>query len=297
VGQWLSNEIPKIIKTFVVAILKNLTPLKNIKEIANNLKNAAKAGYTAYRSSDLSKLLRSGEAAQVVEGVILQIKKDAFTHVAQALEQTFTSLVKMAAPVGQIYEAVKQAFTYIAKIYFHFRDIYKMERIIVEATDLYKTAMKQKKQKKQGGMFKDSILFQEWFQDVIDDMPIVASWVMACPLTGSFTGYLSATSKEGQDLTDNVLADNLKRLDEVKGYAIKYIQESETKIQPKNNNKLIAMSLKIAQGEKISVGSFNKEFKKMQRKEKWNLKDVWTIEEEKLNQAPIGMVPWFSLAW
>jgi len=297
VGQWLCNEIPRIIKTFLGAILSELDPFKDFKNIATNLKKAAEKGYTAYRSGDLSKLLRSGEAAQVVEAVVVQIKTSALTHVAQGLDKGFTSLLKMAPPLGQVYGAMKKAFNYIAKIYFHFRNIYKMERIVLDAQTQYEKAMKDKR----GGLFRDANKFQKWFKDVIDDMPIVASYVMGNPLTGSFTGFLSASSKGGQALTDFILADNLKRLDDVKEYARQFIQESETKIEAKSkNNKLIVMSLQIANGEKIKIKEFNKEFEKMQKREKWELQRAWSMAYTEPGSGSMygaAMVPWFVMKY
>merc|ERR1712151_1408180 len=126
--------------------------------------------------------------------------------------------------------------------------IYKMECITLDAQKQYEIAQNDRR----GGLFRDANKFQKWFKDVIDDMPIVASYVMGNPLTGSFTGFLSASSKGGPALTDWVLGDNLKRLDDVKEFARKFIQESETKIEAKDRkNKLIVMSLQIANGDKI----------------------------------------------
>jgi len=297
VGQWLCNEIPKIIKTFLGAILSEITPLKDFKKIATNLKEAAVKGYTAYRSSDLSTLLRSGEAAQVVEAIVVQIKKSALTHVAKGLDKGFTSLLKMTPPLGQVYGAMKKAYNYIAKIYFHFRDVYKMERIVHDAHEQYEIA----KRDRNGGLFRDANKFQKWFKDVIDDMPIVASYVMGNPLTGSFTGFLSASSKGGPALTDWVLGDNLKRLDDVKEYARQFIKDSETKIEAKDRkNKLIVMSLQIANGDKIKIKDFNKEFERMQKKEKWELQQAWSmayIEPGSGNMYGSVMVPWFVIKY
>lgn len=132
-------------------------------------------------------------------------------------------------------------------------------------------------------------------------MPIVASYVMGNPLTGSFTGFLSASSKEGPTLTDAVLEDNSKRLDNVKEYARQFIKESETKIEAKHKrNKLIVMSLQIANGEKISINEFNKEFEEMQKQEKWELQQAWSMdytEPGNGNMMGAAIVPWFVMKY
>merc|ERR1712045_483695 len=268
-GEWLLTQIPNIIKTLLCKVVDIILPLGNMVAIGKNLFKFGKQGYASYMTYDLSKDIHEGVPKKVVDAIVKQIKWDVGNAVGDAVSNAVKGLMKVAPPVGQIIAIIEDAMGYITRLFIHFKDIFKTERIIAQAKYEWKLATTSRER----SLVEDSENFQAFFTDIIDDYPLAACYVMGSPLTGSFNGFLSGTSKCGECLTVKELKHNAKALDIVKDNARSYIKSHSVKLscdRTTPTGKIVGLALDIATGKKVTP-EFNNKLKRLQFQKDWDV--------------------------
>merc|ERR1719384_1741455 len=96
-------------------------------------------------------------------------------------------------------------------------------------------------------LYTDAAMFQKWFVGVIDTMPIISSYCLAMPMTGSYLSFLSAVSEKGEPLKDEELKKNKDLFETVKNNAMTFIQQHSVKLS--SSDPMVQHSLRVAQGE------------------------------------------------
>jgi hypothetical protein len=263
VSKWLAKHIPDIVLVFMRNVVKSLLPLGDMISIGSDLISAVRLGYDAYKASNVAGAIKSGDFQTVFNTIRKQIKYDAIGKVANSVKTALTGALKLAPPVGQIASVIQSVMGFIVRVYYHFRHTYKMDQVLFMARKLYPKATKEAGRGK--GYFKDAAQFHKYFTGIVGDMPVIASYVLGNPLTGSYNGFLSAIQECGGCLSEAQLRSNAKVLDNVKGYARSYIQKHSVKLV--SADKVTALALSIAQGKDVNLGNFKREFDALKGRE------------------------------
>jgi hypothetical protein len=103
-------------------------------------------------------------------------------------------------------------------------------------------------------IYRDASAFQKWFADIIKDLPIISCYCMSMPLTGSYFGFLAATSTNNSSFSFAQLERNNMLFDDIKNSARNFIADHGIKIL--SDDPMVAMSLNVAQGNSLSIGDF-----------------------------------------
>merc|ERR1739846_125971 len=96
---------------------------------------------------------------------------------------------------------------------------------------------------------------------------------MGSPLTGSFNGFLSGTSKCGECLDAKELKKNAQALHVIKDNARSYIQSHSVKLscdRKTTYGKIVGLALDIANGKKVTP-DFNTKFRMLQFQKDWDV--------------------------
>merc|ERR1712151_1374834 len=153
--------------------------------------------------------------------------------------------------VGKLVGTIKSFLGYIAELFYHYKDTTKIRAIIADSKDKYQDATNGKK----GNYIQDGSKFYEWYKGVVEDMPIVSSYALANPLTGSYLGFLSLLSKQGKTVTDKQLQENLKYFDTLKDTARTFIQRHSVKLtcdRTTNDGRIVGLALDIVNGKEVN---------------------------------------------
>jgi hypothetical protein len=145
-----------------------------------------------------------------------------------------------SAGAGVVVNAIANFFSFIYKLFVRIKDTIKFRKVIEEA------AIKDDK-------YTNADAFQTWFQGVITQLPIISSYCLTMPMTGSFYGFLAATSTNNSSFSFNQLERNNNMFNDVKKRAFSYIGNSDLKVT--STDKMVQQSLTIAQGGGVNLGS------------------------------------------
>lgn len=223
--------IPEVLKNIASAISSvGLTPAK----IASSLYTAISSGVLHYKTASLSKSVHIGSTRDIVES----IRSQTMGKVKVAIKDMATTALKGAvslAPFGALVTAIIGVLEYVAGLYEHYK-----ERIVV--SDILKLAC----ERHHGGIYKDAGEFNSWFKEQIEKSPLLASYMISLPLTGSYYGFLNLFYDDGTEISSDLLRLNYNNIYGLKEAAAGYIRESKIRLVAAEGNKLLQHSLDCA---------------------------------------------------
>ena len=173
-----------------------------------------------------------------------------------ALSDALIAGLNAANPaIASIASAVRSIFGFIAKVFFHFRQVFKLKKIMIEAKE-HKDVNKLHEKPKE---------FNDWYGDMIKDMPIISCYCLAMPMTGSFYGFLnqvvvssSSSNSDGNNtnntklaLTQEQLKENHELFEDVKVRARQFVKEHSIKLN--SDDPVVKMSIEVAVGKTIEI--------------------------------------------
>merc|ERR1712183_657624 len=169
--------------------------------------------------------------------------------------------------VGQFVSAVRDILGHIGELFYHYRDTRKLELIIQDAQRKC-----ERLDREPDNLVDNAELFYEWYKEVVSDMPIISSYALASPLTGSYYGFLSSVSKGGRWLTQNDLAYNFDSLKTLKREAVAFMTKHNVKLA--SQDVLVAASIDIAYGRPYNPKKFEKMLNELHLAQPW-IREWW----------------------
>jgi hypothetical protein len=241
----ISNLIPQIPRIIGEIFAGVMSQLGNVIGIGKNIYKAISA-YSTYRHrSELEAGILSGHPQQIISSVYEQIK----STMKEAGKDILISGLKMGLDfatvgAGTVLNAFVSVIEFVYKIYARIRDTFKLRAVLSEAR------IKDDK-------WRDADAFQKWFLTAITKLPIISCYCITMPMTGSYFGFLAATSTNNESFSFEQLERNNRMFNDVKRRAFGYIADNDIKLT--SSNKMVAQSLSVAQGGTITVGNMDNE--------------------------------------
>ncbi len=233
-AQGIINGLPQMIKAIFGGILANITGVYNI---GKGLKGAYKAGKSYYSTRKFSDEIKSGHPKTIIEGVRKQIKDSGWGSFRDAVKAGAMMGVAALNPVVATFVGVlTSAFSFFKDLVHRFKETHKLTEVFTKARELLRTGLHRKPAK-----------FQKWFLETIKDMPILSSYFLTMPLTGSYYGFLAVVSYDGSKKSMKQLERNYLVFNDVKKWASKFVKGHAIKIW--SDDAIVNHSLKTARQE------------------------------------------------
>jgi len=225
----LLANVPSVIKTTLGFIAGNLG---TVLDVAKGLYGAAQQAFNCYRTRHIENGVKEGVTRDIVVNVRSEMKSTGWGHIKDAVKSALLAGITAAnAIVGSIVNAIASLFSFFSGIIETIKDRIKLKDIFQQARD-----------NKQNKLYldKDKETFREWFLAVLDNMPIVASYCISLPMTGSFYGFLRLVGVEDKELQRNYM-----EFQKVQEEAAKFVQDHAIKLQ--SQDIVVSMSLRQVQ--------------------------------------------------
>jgi len=239
--EWLTGQMPSLVANFMSSAFQHLMLGLDVYGIGKNLFNAARAAHDHFKTQHLADGIKSGIPKEVIESVRDQIKAYGLDGLSAAVQDALVVGLSVGVPaVGSIVGLIKSIFDFIITAFVHFHDMWKLDGVIEQAKNHW-----------QAKLYTDAKAFRKWYVEVIKDMPILSSYCLAMPMTGSYFGFLAMVGKDGKALTPKELKTNHDLFERVKASAKSFIGDHSVKL--KSDDPMVMQSIKLARGETVTV--------------------------------------------
>jgi hypothetical protein len=233
--EWLIKQLPDLVSTFMAKVLKSVVKIVDVVTIGKNLMKAAHAAWDTSKTSKLETGIKKGTPLSVIQSVRDQIKTFGLYAFSSAVQDALVFGLKAGAPgAGEVLDWVKKIFECLLSIFIHFHDMWKLDKVIVEARTKY-----------QAKLYTNARAFQAWYLEVIGDMPIISSYCLAMPMTGSYNNFLSVVSGDSNQLSDADLKTNYDLFQKVQANAKDFVKKHSVKLRSKDAT--VMQSIKAVQ--------------------------------------------------
>merc|ERR1712045_386025 len=265
-GEYVLDQIPTIIRTFLGEVFDVHKSFKKVANIVGNIGRGVQAAYRIWRTRNLLDDINDGAPSLIIEGVRNQIKSQGMWKALEGVGGILQEGLNVAVPVvGKVVSTITSILGRIGEVFYHFKDTRKLELIIEDAQNKYESW----ERKTADNLVVNGNKFYKWYSQAVNDMPIISSYALATPLTGSYYGFLSTVSKTGRWLTQEELASNYDSLRTLKTEAMGFMREHSVKLYSRVS--LVAMSIDIAHGIPFDQEKFNDMLQKLIYREPWIL--------------------------
>ncbi len=207
------------------------------------LAQAGKAAIGVWKSRNLDAAILKGSPNEIIKTVRDQIKNSGYDGVKSAIKAGvlagLSAIPGAGDIVGAIASAISSVYCFVTKVFDHLKEVRHLKAVIIDAgaklsNKLYETAGP----------------FNLWFKKTIADLPIVSSYCMTLPLTGSYYGFLTLVSADGSELSYKQLEQNYTMFNDVKVWAKKFVEDHSVKLYSANT--MVQHSISKARGEKTA---------------------------------------------
>lgn len=238
----LLNSLPRIIGEVFSGVASQLGGIINI---GKNIKSAVSAYGTYRHKSELEAGILSGHPKQIVSSVHDQIRGTIKDGAKGVLKQALLIGLDVAmVGASTVLKAFMGVIEFVYALYTRFKETRKLRKAFEDA-------------RTKKDIYRDASAFQKWFADIIKDLPIISCYCMSMPLTGSYFGFLAATSTNNSSFSFAQLERNNMLFDDMKNSGRNFIADHGIKIL--SDDPMVAMSLNVAQGNSLSIGDFENE--------------------------------------
>lgn len=232
--------LPELLKKILGAVLQNLG---NVVDIVKNLAKAGKAAIATFSTRNLEDVILSGHPRNVIHAVRDQIKDNGMDGVKDAVKGALLTGIGVANPIaGTICSAIASVYKFVTDLYTRYKDRLKLAALIQAA-----------KAQLESRLYEDAYRFNKWFLEAIKDLPVLSSYCLCMPLTGSYFGFLTLIGTDGSAMSYSQLERNYAQFNDVKKWARKLVIED--KIRLESSNRLVAHSLACARQDTESQTS------------------------------------------
>jgi hypothetical protein len=235
--QWLKAQLEEIVISFVANILKSWGLVGDAASLVKNVGASVKAGWETFVTRKLEDGIKSGAPKIIIEGVRDQIKDYGLKSFGKAVVSALTMGLNAALPgVGEVIDTIKTILVFIHGAFVHYHDLSLFKKVIKDAGVQHNAQL-----------YTKPLQFQTWFVEAVKTMPIISSYCLVMPMTGSYMSFLSVMSEEGKPLSDSELKENKKLFEKVKGDAKEFVQWHS--VQLSSTDALVHHSLTVAHGD------------------------------------------------
>lgn len=241
IAEEAANFVIKGLPDLLVQVLGGLlSKITTVYAVIKGLAQAGSAGIAVWSTRDCSKGIIAGAPREIIDSVRDQIKADGYKGVQDAVKAGvlagLSAIPGAGDVVGAIASAISSIYAFVTKVFDHFREIHHLKKVIKEASSNL-----------QGKLHEEAANFNKWFKKTIAFLPIVSSYCMSLPLTGSYYGFLTLVSTDGTELSYKELQRNYGMLNDVKKWAQKFVKDHSVRLS--SSNKVVAHSIGAARGE------------------------------------------------
>lgn len=224
-----------VLKVFGAA----LAQLGAVIDLGKNLAAAVKAAAQVYHSRHLVAATIPGQPRTIVKAVRDQVIGEGKDAMYGAIWTAINIGLNATMPIaGCIMKALVSVYKFIA-------DIVSKNRAIKAIRDVIAGA----KVKYDNKAIENGREFRNWFTQVVSQSPLIASYLMCNPYTGSFYGFLAMVASDGSELGFETLQRNLGEFDDTKQAAHRFILASS--FQLKSDEKDVGHALRLAVGPPV----------------------------------------------
>ena len=235
--------------------------ISTVVAVVKGLAQAGQAAVAVWNSRNLDKAVLGGAPSEIISGVRDQIKNSGYDGVKSAIKAGvlagLSAIPGAGDVVGAIANAIASVYGFVTKVFDHFKEIRLLNKVFADA-----------KMQLGAKLYETPDAFNLWFKKAIASLPIISSYCMTAPLTGSYYGFLTLVSTDGTELAYKQLERNYAMFNDVKAWARKFVHDHGVKLYSKNavvqhsisaarNNKgywdnfkggVVARSAKVAMG-------------------------------------------------
>ncbi len=231
-AQFVVNALPDVILKVLGGVLSQLGA---VKDFVSGLSAAAKAAIKVWKTRNLEEGIISGHPRMVVNSVRDQIKAAGYDGVKEAVKAALVGGLGIAGAgvAGTIVSALMTLYSVVTGMFGHLKEVYKLNKVFTEA-----------KRKLTAKLYEQAEGFNEWFKGVIKDLPIISSYCMTMPMTGSYYGFLTLVTTDGTELRYKELERNYALFNSIKAEAKGFIDDHGIKLS--SSDPIVSLSLKAA---------------------------------------------------
>lgn len=218
-----------------------LSKISTVVEVVKGLAAAGKAAAATWNSRNWDQAILKGAPSEIITGVRDQIKNSGYDGIKSALKAAVLAGISYIPAAGDVLAAIAGAvasvYAFVTKVFDHFKEIRLLKKIIGDA----KTHLTAK-------LYDTPDDFNKWFKQSISNLPILSSYCMTAPLTGSYYGFLTLVSADGTELGYKQLERNYAMFNDVKAWAKKFVEEHSIKLY--SENAVVQHSISAARDKK-----------------------------------------------
>jgi len=216
-ANWVVNRLPELVQQIAGGILSNLT---DVYDIAKGLGGAAQAAYRHVRTHNYTAGIRSGHPRVIIQSVRDQLKDSLKDNLKGVVKTGAIAGVKVANPIaGAIVGAIASLYAFSKELWGRAKDLFKLNAVFQQA-----------KQHRIDRLAIRPSDFHRWFIDVIEDLPIISSYCLTMPLTGSYYGFLATVADDGSEMSQKQLKRNFAVFNDIKKWARDFVRGYGVKI-------------------------------------------------------------------
>lgn len=237
-ADFIMKGLPDLLIQVLGAVLSRIS---KVVDVVKGLAQAGKAAVAVWNSRNLDKAILEGAPSAIITGVRDQIKNSGYDGVKSAIKAGvlagLSAIPGAGDVVGTIASAVASIYGFVTKVFDQFKEIRLLKAVIGDAT----TQLAAK-------LYDTPVAFNTWFKKAIAGLPIVSSYCMTAPLTGSYYGFLTLVSADGTELAYKQLERNYAVFNDVKVWARKFVKEHGVKLY--SANVVVQHSISAAGGDR-----------------------------------------------
>jgi hypothetical protein len=220
-----------------------VSKISTVIAVVKGLAQAGKAAVAAWNTRNWETAILKGAPSEIMGSVREQIKNSGYDGVKAAIKAGvlagLSAIPGVGDVVGAIANAIASVYAFVTKIFDHFRELRLLKVVFADA----RTQLSAK-------LYESAAPFNTWFKKTIATLPIVSSYCMTLPLTGSYYGFLTLVAADGTELSYKQLERNYGMFNDVKSWARKFIGDHGVRLH--SDNSVVEHSIKAARGEKTT---------------------------------------------
>ncbi|HEY9230443.1 MAG TPA: hypothetical protein VIP11_27575 [Gemmatimonadaceae bacterium] len=204
-----------------------LSKIGAVVDVVKGIAQAGSAAIAIWKTRNWEGAILKGAPSEIISAVREQIKNSGYDGIKSAIKAGVLAGLSYIPAAGDVIAAIATAvaniYAFVTKVFDHFKEIRLLNALFGDA----KTQLR-------GKLFDRPAAFNAWFKKAIASLPIVSSYCMTAPLTGSYYGFLTLVSTDGTELAYKQLERNYAMFNDVKIWAKKFVQDHSVKLYSSN---------------------------------------------------------------
>ncbi len=237
-ARWIVKNLPELLLQVFAGLLSKLT---TAVDIGKGLVQALSAARGVWKTRLIEEGVMSGHPKIVVHTVREQIKNSGYKGIAGAAKAAMVAGVTAIPGAGTVLAVIANALAsviaFLYKVFDHFRGMLRLNRLFEDA-----------KVHMEAQLHLRTAAFTLWFRGAIKYLPIIPSYLMTMPLTGSYYGFLTLVGTDGTEMSYKQLERNFGQFNDVKSWASDFVKDYSIKLH--SADPIVMHSINVARGKK-----------------------------------------------